>query len=239
MIRDRIVTGIINSSLSLKLQLDSTLILKKAVDATRQNEATKREQAMMRNFLPKVTNVDFVIKAKRQPKPYQPKLKMAAKPQSTNRKCNFCGMSPAHQKAMCPECVATCFNCRKVGHFGFECRSTKSVDANSKKPDPDVAFPGEVTQNDDPWTSTVAMEAMGIQCRPEVCFKLDTGACVTVNSQSDYMRGDNPCLDAYTKKLVGANDNVLQALGKFNDRMSQGKALVKSSTSSVANKGHF
>ena len=133
MIRDRIVTGIINSSLSLKQQLDSTLILKKAIDETRQNEATKREQAMVRNFLPKVTNVDFV-KAKRQPKPYQPKLKMPAKPQSTNRKCNFCGSSPAHQKAMCPERVATCFNCRKVGHLGFVCRSTKSVDANSKKP---------------------------------------------------------------------------------------------------------
>ena len=53
-----------------------------------------------------------------------------------------------------------------------------------KNPDPDVAFPGEVTQNDDPWISTVAMEAMGTQCRAEVCFKLDTGAGVTVNSKS-------------------------------------------------------
>ena len=41
------------------------------------------------------------------------------------------------------------------------------------------------------------------------------------------MRGDNPCLDASTNKLVGANDNVLQALGKFNDRMSQVKAVVE------------
>ena len=78
----------------------------------------------------------------------------------------------------------------------------------------------------DPWTSTVSMEAMGAQCRAEVCFKLDTGADVTVISQSDYRRARSPRLDASTKKLVGANDKVLQALGKFNGRLSQGGAVV-------------
>ena len=131
----------------------------------------------MRNFLPQATNVDFV-KAKRQSKSYPTKPKIAVKPQSTKGKCNFCGRSPAHQKAMRPARKATCFNCRKVGHFGAVCRSTKSV-AISKHPDPEVAFLGEVTNNDDPWTSTVAMEAMGTQCRTDICFKLDTGADVT------------------------------------------------------------
>ena len=102
MIWDRIVVGIVDSSLSLKLQLDATLTLKKAIDAARQSEAAKREQAQMRNFLPKTSSptVDFV-KAKRQPKFHPTKTKMAAKPQSTNRKCNFCGRSPAHEKTMC------------------------------------------------------------------------------------------------------------------------------------------
>ena len=67
-------------------------------------------------------------------------------------------------------------------------RRSPSVGAISKHPDPGVAFLGEVTKNDDPWTSTVAMEPMGTQCRAEVCFKLDTGADVTVISQSDYRR---------------------------------------------------
>ena len=114
MIRDRIVIGIVDSSLSLKMQLDSKLTLKKSIDAARQNEAAKREQAMqVRSFLPTATNVDFV-KAKRQWKSHPTKPKMTAKPQSTNRKCNYCGRSPAHQKTREP----TCFNCRKVGHFG-------------------------------------------------------------------------------------------------------------------------
>ena len=65
MIRDRIVLGIVDSLLSLKQELDSKLTLKKAIDAARQSEAAKREQAQMRNFLQKATNVDFV-KAKRQ-----------------------------------------------------------------------------------------------------------------------------------------------------------------------------
>ncbi len=98
--------------------------------------------------------------------------------------------------------------------------------AISKHTDTEVAFLGEVTKNGDPWTSTVAIEAMGTQCRAEVCFKLDTGADVTVISQSDYRRAGSPCPDSSTKKLVGADDNVLQALGKFNGRLSQDGAVI-------------
>ena len=130
MIRDCIVVGMVERSLLLKLQLDAKLTLKKAIDAVRQSEDAKREQAQMRNFLPKATNVDFV-KAERQPKSHPMKPKMAGKPQSTNRKCNFCRRSPPYQKAMYPAREATCFNCRKVCHFGVVCRSTKSVDALS------------------------------------------------------------------------------------------------------------
>ena len=42
MIRDRIVVGIVDSALSLKLQLDAKLTLKKAIDAARQSEAAAR-----------------------------------------------------------------------------------------------------------------------------------------------------------------------------------------------------
>ena len=89
-----------------------------------------------------------------------------------------------------------------------------------------MAFLGEVTKDDDPWTSTIAMEAMGTQCLAEVCFKFDTGADVTVISQSDNRRVGSPSLDASTEKLVGANDNVLQAQGKFNGSLSKSGAVV-------------
>ena len=222
MIRDRIVVGIVDSSLSLKLQLDSKLTLKKPIDAARQSEAAKREQAQMRNFLPKATNVDFV-KAKRQSRSHPMKPKMAAKPQSTNRKCNFCGRSPAKRRCVQPEKQRASTVAKSV--ILVSCVDQRSPLMRSPKhPDPEVAFLGEVTKNDDPWTSTVVMEAMGTQCRADICFKLDTGADVTVISQSDYRRAGSPSLDASTKRLLGANDNVLQTLGKFNGR--QGGAVV-------------
>ena len=102
------------------------------------------------------------------------------------------------------------------------CAGQRSPSMQSpKKTDPEVTILEEVTKNDYPWTSTVALESMGTQCRVEVCFKLDTGADVTVISQNDYRRAGSSPVDASTKRLVGANDNVLQALGKFNDKMSQ------------------
>ena len=193
----------------------------------------------MRNFLPKATNVDFV-KAKRQSKSHPTKPKMAVKPQSTKFKCNFCGRSPAHQKAMCSAREVTCYNYAKVGHFGVVCRSTKSVDAISKHPDPEVAFLWEVTKNDDTWTSTVAMEAMGTQCRAEICFKLDNGEDVTVISQSNYRRAGSPSLNASTKRLVGANDNVLQHwASSMSDNGRVERSSMKTSTSPVASEGHF
>ena len=43
MIRDRTVVGIIDTSLSLKSQMDGALTVKKAIDMARQNEAVKKE----------------------------------------------------------------------------------------------------------------------------------------------------------------------------------------------------
>ena len=48
MIRDRIVVGLQDISLSEKLQLDPDLTLKKAVTAACQKEAVKQQQSMLR-----------------------------------------------------------------------------------------------------------------------------------------------------------------------------------------------
>lgn len=51
MIRDRIVVGIRNSSLSEKLQLDSALTLDKTITQVRQSEAIKQQQPLLRGKL--------------------------------------------------------------------------------------------------------------------------------------------------------------------------------------------
>ena len=48
MIRDRIVVGILNSSLSEQLQLEKDLTLEKAVTKVRQSEAVKRQLPVVR-----------------------------------------------------------------------------------------------------------------------------------------------------------------------------------------------
>ena len=108
----------------------------------------------------------------------------------------------------------------------------KFVHAIPKHPDPEVAFLGEVTKNDDPWASTVAMDAMWTQCRADVCFKLDSGADVTVIFQSDYsyQSWQSITVHASTKKLVGANYDVLRAMGRFNGRMAWSSMMTYMST---------
>ena len=49
MIRDRIVVGLQDVSLSEKLQLDPDLTLEKAVTAARQKEAVKQQQSTLRS----------------------------------------------------------------------------------------------------------------------------------------------------------------------------------------------
>ena len=51
MIGDRIVVGITDTSLSLKLQMDGASTVKKAIDMARKNEAVKREQTFLRSNL--------------------------------------------------------------------------------------------------------------------------------------------------------------------------------------------
>ena len=57
----------------------------------------------------------------------------------------------------------------------------------------------------------------------EICFKLDTGADVTVIPQIDYRRAGSPSLDASTKRLVGANDNSASNYSEiFSDNNGRG-----------------
>jgi len=51
MIQDRIVIGISNISVSLKLQMGCALTVKKAFDMTRKNQAVKKEQSFLRSNL--------------------------------------------------------------------------------------------------------------------------------------------------------------------------------------------
>ena len=143
LIRDRIVDGIRDVALSEKLQLDPNLDLQKAVNAVRQSETVKRQQATVRG-----TATDDVIDAVHKAKLRQ-KLKKATHrrdqtqgnpqskqnssssthiPSTSKNSCSRCGRSPKHPKHQCPASEATCHLCSKKGHFKSMCRTKKVID---------------------------------------------------------------------------------------------------------------
>ena len=130
MIRDRIVVGIRNSSLSEKLQPDAGLTLDKAITQVRQAEAVKQQQPLLRG------KPDTPVGAVRQGKGWPNRTK-PSNTDSTTRKqgqqmCTRCGRSPPHNRAVCPARDQTCDKCGKKGHFRAVCRTVGGVETDSE-----------------------------------------------------------------------------------------------------------
>ena len=105
MIRDRIVVGIRDANLSMKLQIIPDLDLEKAVAAARQSEAVRQQQGVVRGDPSVVDNVDSHKKRKnvqnkgsnqKQHSSHVPIPSPAQPPQS--HKCTRCGKSPVHSR---------------------------------------------------------------------------------------------------------------------------------------------
>ncbi|CAC5392948.1 unnamed protein product [Mytilus coruscus] len=99
MIRDRIVVGIKDSNLSLKMQLDPSLLLRKQTDMARQSESVKKQQAIMRCDNPN-SNVDAVKSkfnktkfVKKQKQPFHSQQKAG---------CQRCGNRQYHPREKMP-----------------------------------------------------------------------------------------------------------------------------------------
>jgi hypothetical protein len=93
MIRDRIVVGIKDRSLSEKLQLNADLTYTDAMSKSRQSEAVKKQQSIVRNTEKHTTeSVEFMRKGNKKYDKYQ---KQPFQKQS-QRECHRCGKLPFH-----------------------------------------------------------------------------------------------------------------------------------------------
>ena len=103
MIRDQLVVGLCDASLSERLQMDADLTLEKAISAARQSEAAKKQEAVVRAES-QATNVDNIYSCQQQPKhrgegaqqqcrhlPLQKRQKQV----SAQKICSRCGKSPS------------------------------------------------------------------------------------------------------------------------------------------------
>ena len=226
MIRDRIVVGIRNRSLSDRLQIESDLTLEKAKTLVRQREAVQEQQALLRNGPKQELAVDFV---KRRP-PFKKKVPYQTAPKGSqsshsSKQCSRCGKGP-HPRQSCPARAAVCHNCKKKGHYSSQCFSAKS-DTEVAKTNTvyDTSYLTAVAagQSTISWTATVTLNGH------EMAFKLDTGAEVTVisgNTLKTLGVEDREVQSSY-KRLCGPDNRPLEVVGELSGTLEyKGRSCV-------------
>ena len=120
LIRDRIVVGVLDDSLSDRLQSKGTLTLAQAVQMSRQAETRAQNRDLVRGDN-KPAQVEWVFSGKSGNK--KTPNKESSKPTPN---CGWCGRE-RHNRQVCPAKDATCNKCKKRGHFQTVCCSSASL----------------------------------------------------------------------------------------------------------------
>lgn len=224
-IRDRLVVGLRSAALSEKLQLDPYLTLEKAVTLSRQTEAIKLQQPLIRGE--GAVKPDLPVEAVHhgKPKQYKGRETGASRKRQLNitqgqpqaATCSRCGSSSKHDRAHCPAKDAVCRKCQKRGHYQRVCRSQAKVDVVEESSD---AFLGTINglgeTSHNPWVATVWLNDTPIQ------FQIDTGAKVTVipSQVLEQLSGAN--LQPPQRTLRGASQSALPVSGQFTGKLTMG-----------------
>ncbi|UYV68677.1 K02A2.6-like [Cordylochernes scorpioides] len=231
LIRDRIVLGVKDRKLSVKLMLNENLTLAKAVEIARQWEAVMREQ---QDLNPSTSQVDTTRKvAKQKPKASGHgkdngrstfRQTDSAKETDEGKKfptCFNCGTTKHHYlyRDKCPAKDKVCGKCGKKGHYTNLCRrKNNEVNAISSEETPAREKVSYVYAVREPtlgsrksrWKSTVRVNGTAIH------FKLDPGSDVTLIPFSLYKRYfSNVQLTPTDGQLMAAANQRLENAGTF------------------------
>lgn len=158
MIRDRLVVGIRDKTLSEGLQMDSELTLEKAVTKIRQHEEIKKQQPIVRETKTaeqKEANVDL-LKFKKKPNKGNQKGKSSYGRgqkdfQKGQKNCGRCGKGPPHSLKNCAARDAECRKCQRRGHLAAVCRLGR-VGTVLEGEEDDTLFLGAVSAGKKPET---------------------------------------------------------------------------------------
>ena len=196
MLRDRLVVGIRDQSLSAKLQTDSELTLEKAKKQIRQREAVHEQQQELKGNEP--NSADAIRRSGRQN--FRPQRKFVP---PTAKKCMRCGKE-SHPREQCPAKDAECHRCKRKGHYGAVCRSKTVTGAMEAE---DVAFLDNVSpgKQETIWLATVDLNGK------QTPFKLDTA----ITSLKLAAR-----MDAAGEDLRNEFPNVFNGLGNLGEEYS-------------------
>lgn len=220
LLRDRLVVGLKDSSLSERMQLNKDLTLTKAITMARQSEEIKRQQTDLRGESSKgKTAMDAVHVRKSQPNKFRSREQKQFKPRKPqltkqeNKTCFKCGKTQMHPAAQCPAKNAECHNCGKRGHYGRVCRSTAVHEVADCA---DGLFLGELDSGEDPWLANICVRGKSMT------FKLDLGADVTAISEETFkdIKQPNEHLQKAEKPLYGPGGAALTVLGSTKEDIS-------------------
>ena len=230
MIRDRIVVGLLDASLSMKLQLDSELTLEKATVAARQNESVKKQQDVVRGEQ-KPSSVEAVTLKRFGRKggshknvsksniSHSPTTAQTPPRHPQKQVCTRCGRTPFHVKQLCPAIKAECKKCGKRGHYQSMCKTVQTVselkmEYNSTSDDSFLLTIDNTSTSSDAWTVNLTVNDIPIN------FKIDTGADVTAISTNEFTKFRGITLTQPSKVLHGPAKHPLKVSGQFTGKMS-------------------
>ena len=210
LIMHKVIQGIQNVQLSESLQVKSDLTLKEVEMRVRQAENVRNQQEAIRGS--RTIRVDAAYKGTQQPD----------EAKSAGTACQRCGYT--HRNAACPAQKYRCRKCSKIGHFAKMCRGKDGkvwgIEADEKEGDDDKEYRLHSIK-----ISSVSTERPDVIVTIEgrrVGFKIDTGADVTIISNSLYssLFSKTFALEKTNLKLFGAGRHPLQLMGKFKATLS-------------------
>ncbi len=242
-IRDKIVVGLTDKTLSRELQMKATLTLDEAIQRARQAELIQQQSDVL-------AGADIAAVKQTHPKSHvrKPKRdthnepKPAAFPMQTpkgKKQCNNCGFS-YHRYGRCPAAFITCRKCQRKGHYERCCKANTVAEIASPE-DQDSYFLGTIVcsdRNAKPW-----MVKLNI-CGSEISFKADSGADATIITPQTWEKlPRKPSLSLPNGTFTGVA-STLKPLGAFRARATHMNKtyefdihIIKDATSNLLSRG--
>ena len=229
-IRDRLLVGLADKTLSTELQLKKDLTLADAIEIARNSEQVKIQIFQQNPARESSKALDEVKYGKR--KPFRRSQPQAYSQNNSQVNQNYSSGNRNHQRCTrcdrrhppnsCPAMRAECNKCHRIGHYAKCCRTRvekkkKVREVNFDSGD-DTFFLGDVIKSEsevqnmpkDAWTINLTVN------KQKMTFKIDCGADVTTISQHEFdrIRGHTK-LKETRHKLSTAAGTSLKCHGVF------------------------